>query len=280
MRKRLKEVKIGKKTVKKTKKMRKLIKKTLNFEEKEGIISISLYMDASDIVELNVVTPSLNSIYFKERHSMSNENNGQASPQEVKQKGERNGKEMYNIEMLANYVVQLFFRCEEKYNCTNTKIEKILAISALAFMKNDETLFEEAIVKKNCGLGVAYLPLKFQGVIIDGGLEGEKKSLNYSCLKNELPEIPRYINDEENILDSKVKALLTKVFLQFGAYKSSDIGALLDSFKSEISIVNKLYSEPIVDSDKVRAFFSDKHIINMYKNNEVFEFILNYENEN
>lgn len=187
----------------------------------------------------------------------------------------RTGRTMLNLQNAAKYMVQFYYFTEEKYSCTNAKIEKLLSIASLIEMKFGNQLFIEAIYNKNCGIGFPQLGETLLADMTSGTYTCETRindtiNPNLSC-----PAY--YITDIQ--LNENEKNLFTNVFREFGAYDSKKLGKVIDQFKDEILIFNN-DNQMTVDFKKTQDFFNDKTKKEIYKNNRVFTYISNYIMEN
>lgn len=181
----------------------------------------------------------------------------------------------------ANYLVQLFIKCDGKYGCTKTKLEKLLCIANIKYMKDGKELFEENMCIRRCGIGISYdFPTYLLGdiVISNESIKGElndstNNPIDESCIKDILFN-PQY-NEFVDMLTNDDKEALLKVFLAFGGYSSLEIGNALDDFKYELS-ESKEEGSSIIMKNCIE-FFND--IVNsddaQYRNNEIVRFILN-----
>lgn len=185
------------------------------------------------------------------------------------------GDFMVNVVDAANYIVQLFFKTEQKYNCTQTKLEKLLSIANMICMKNNDILFDSEIIIKPCGVGISKMPIQFFGDIVIGSVEETDSPIEWCEIKESLLCPLRYTSEEENKLTDDEKRLLTDVFLQFGNCRALSLGLHIDAFKNKICTVGTDLNHSYVDASKVSVFFAHEDPDN-YINNKVFLFIKNY----
>lgn len=185
----------------------------------------------------------------------------------------------------ANYLIQLYYQTGEKYYCNIAKLERLLCIANFIAIKNDLPLFNDCMTIRNFGTGVPILYTNFLGDIC--GIKGSRFSNDleiYECRKpipiNELDptrRIPPIYEIHNNELTKLDKQLLKDVFLRFGAYSTKDTAFYIDDFKNEIAGTE--YSnrnELIVDTNKIKRFFTDNNKLEEYKDNEVVQFVFNY----
>lgn len=150
-----------------------------------------------------------------------------------------------NLEQAANYLIQLFYRTNQRYSCTRTKIGKLLSIVAFVYAYEDKKLFSESIYKYNdCGTSFNELKL-FLGREVymkDRYLDDEqpyKGDFNY-C--NDIPKDYQYI---ENI-DECLRTNIEEVFKKFASYPPVSLGNCINT------IVN--YKDMVDEMGKINLF--------------------------
>ncbi len=189
-------------------------------------------------------------------------------------KGVKKGIHMVNVIGAAKFIVQLYYKCDSRYKCSRTKLEKLLTIASLTVMKNGDELFVDKITINQCGTGIPALSNKFLPDLI-GGVEdedGNPISRAMVCNSVEAPSI--YKIEETEKVDSKIEKLLEDVFINFGNYKAVELGKKLDEFKCELSVSSDLYDRDIICSTKVHDFFVRNN--ESLGGNEIYSFIFNY----
>ena len=150
-----------------------------------------------------------------------------------------------NLKEATNYLIQLFFKTNQKFSCTRTKVGKLLSIVAFKYAFQDTRIFDEIIYRypPNCGTLIKDLMLFIpRDVYIRDVSLGDNDSCNiisegFSCCI----DIPAQYKDVGTI-PGEVKDEIEKVFKLFGAYPASDLGSLLNP------IVEQVVVEP---SDKI-----------------------------
>lgn len=191
-------------------------------------------------------------------------------------------KKMTKILGAANYLIQIVIKCDGKYGCTKTKLEKLLCIANIKYMKDGKKLFQQEMRIRRCGIGILYdFPTYLLGdiVIPSDNINKEFNNnandpIDKSCINENVTYNPQY-NEYVDLLTDEDKEILLKVFLSFGGYSSLEIGNMLDVFKYELS--NGHDEESNIVMEKCKAFFNN--IANsddtQYRNNEIIRFILN-----
>ncbi len=160
----------------------------------------------------------------------------------VKEKGtriERRGKTdtmfimtKVNILDAAKFMIKLYYKTGEKYRCTLTKIEKLLAIADLIAMRDGNELFSYPIVSHDCGVGFPVLSNFFYSNIISGG--EEKKEYITDDL-DEATLIPKlYQIDEDTIFSPYLKNVLIDTFRKFGDWTARDLGLAINEIKPNL----------------------------------------------
>lgn len=183
---------------------------------------------------------------------------------------------MVKILGAANYLVQLFVKCERKYSCSKTKLEKLLSIANLKCIKNGNKLFDEKVIEiKDCGVGLSYnFPTYLCGDIVLALLNDKnnkatspKRQIPETDINNSIKHNTQYDKDVNDLTEEDKKCLLN-VFLEFGAYDSSILGSLLDEFKYEL--VNNQVDGEKINFKKCQSFFNRKSDTN----NEILKYII------
>ena len=194
---------------------------------------------------------------------------------EVSKKKRMNNQNLINVIDAAKYLIQFFYKSGEKYHCTKTKIEKMLTIAFLTFIKNDRKLFSSKIYIAECG---TYIPL-LSRFIFGNITEGQIPENNLKIDKNVALDgnIPPLYSIETQVSED-IHNILADVFYAFGNYEPSHLGKLLDEFKMEISIEDEEDpSKSIIDSEKAIKFFNEK---SYKKTNDIIDYIVNYSSDN
>ena len=130
-----------------------------------------------------------------------------------------------NLRHATNYLIQLFYRSEQRFSCTRTKIGKLLSIVAFKYARKSIRLFDEDICKyQQCGTAINELKLLLErDIYIQEDYEDSKNRVDCSNLKDNLDCIPSlYL--EIGALDPNVKKTIEDVFCRFGAYSPLDLG--------------------------------------------------------
>ena len=135
----------------------------------------------------------------------------------------------------ANYLIQFFYKTNQKYSCTRTKIGKLLSIAAMKCARLGIQLFAEEIFKYDgCGTtinglnGIIDRDIYFEYEYLDKREIIQDTIQENSFIPSQYAEISR--------LDMDVKKLIEDVFVRFGSYSASDLGSCIN---------------PIVDCDKL-----------------------------
>lgn len=183
------------------------------------------------------------------------------------------------IKDMAYYLILLFYKTNRKYGCYRAKINRLLTIFVLCNLKNKPNLKDSKfyITEHFMGLREINEIIKERDIYINFNNNDSKEPIIEEFI--EPKDIPiRYKEIIDNIeLNDETKNILEIIFRQFGSYSINDLAPLIDSFKS---FLTENYSdEPIsIDVDKFYTFINLNEIKEKYKDNEIFNFILNYYN--
>lgn len=189
-------------------------------------------------------------------------------------------KDMDNIDIFdaAKYIVCLYYKVDKPYTCSRTKIEKLLAIADLVFIKYSKRLFPKwPIYINSCGIGYRVLPTDSLLFPIDNIKTGnsctefsDKLTIN---LDNERDIPSMYAIDFPEGNERKV---LEEVFCRFGACTAKLIGSAIDEFKIYIQsdMVSDSGLKDKVDVEKATEFFT--HDNGLLKTNAIAKFIAEY----
>ena len=184
-----------------------------------------------------------------------------------KRQGSKNA--MANVLGAANYLAQLFIKCDGKYGCTKTKIEKLLSIANLIYMKKGELLFDENICIRDCGVGIRFnFPAHLCGnVVLPSSSVVEGVPISPSDI-NENITFSSQFNIDVHLLNDNDKDALRSVFLRFGNYESQTLGDKINEFKANLSRTGAI-GEPVLVDRCIQFFSCDDD-----NNNEIIRYIL------
>ena len=168
----------------------------------------------------------------------------------------------------TNYLIQLFYKTDQKYSCTKTKIGKLLSILAFKYAVKEIELFDEKIYRyPKCGtlikeLGVR-IPLDVYRRDFDEKDNDGKKMISVDELKHGT-FIPKSYRDI-SMCYSWEREAIEDLFLNFGAYSTSDLADELNpivEYKGICEPDGSINLEAIAHLDK-----------NQFPNNKVVEYI-------
>lgn len=137
----------------------------------------------------------------------------------------------------ANYLVQFFIKCNDKYGCPDKKMEKLLFVADMICLKNGFSLFDDDIVIVNCGVRISYkFPSYLRGDIVKQEKQLVKSNvcIPISDIDESIDYHEIYTIETKNLSEQK-KEIIKSVFLRFGAYESSKLGELIDGFKNSLA---------------------------------------------
>lgn len=176
-----------------------------------------------------------------------------------------------NILEAAKFVVQLYYKAEQRYNCTLTKVEKILAIADLIVMRDGTEMFSDKIVSHDCGVGFPVLSSFLYSNIISGG---DEQSQPITCTLNEKVDIPKLYQISDDF-PNYAKEILTRVFREFGDFTAKDLGLSFNLFKNGILANELIDNEKVIDEKKVPLYFKNKND-SLLNSSSVYKFIYTY----
>lgn len=164
---------------------------------------------------------------------------------------------MQKIVGAANFIIQHFIKCDGTYSCSKTKLEKLLAIANLKFLKDGRQIFDNAILTRRCGVGIDIeFPRYLCGDVVIGTSSVEHESkIELDCFQPDLPYSSIY-DTYVNILSNEEKDVLREVFFTFGGYKRETLGEWLNEFKE--FLVDKPGVDEPISMEKCREFFKYK----------------------
>lgn len=163
-------------------------------------------------------------------------------------KGTIEGLEEVNASLreITYYFIQLFYKTNKRYSCTQTKMGKLLSILAFRYAKrNKQKLFNEMIFRYPPCCGTLIKDLVFIPKDIYTRELGQVDFDDSQHIDDELidnVEIPLEYRKTDN-LSASLKSDIEYVFREFGAYPGDVLGTLLNPIVQKI-IDND--SEPIV----------------------------------
>lgn len=196
---------------------------------------------------------------------------------ELKLKNLNNYSSSVDVVDAAYYMLQLFCKTEGKYNCNRFKIEKLLAIAQLVFMRHNRTLFADDILVNNSGVSIPVLVYyvfcsDIKGKKPDNGKKIDEIEINNLAIfpsiyriKNEIPEF--------------VQDLLKKIFLKFGNYSEQNLAEIFNTFTWLISTSKSDFSNrkvEVIDCYKTFNFFDSEIAVKKYQN-DIIDFVDKYD---
>lgn len=194
------------------------------------------------------------------------------------------GEGMDNIDNIdifnaAKYIVCLHYKADKQYTCNRTKIDKLLAIADLVFIRHSKRLFpNQPIYINGCGIGYRILATNSYLFPIDNMINGDSRA-DFSdnlvvILSDDNREVPSMYS--VSLPDGPQRKVLEDVFCRFGAYTAKLIGSTMDEFKgflkSDMSCDTDSNDE--VNVERANVFFT--HGNDLLKTNVIAKFIAEY----
>lgn len=132
----------------------------------------------------------------------------------------------------ANYLIQLYYRTDQKYTCNIWKIEQLLSIYYLwCVSRNVDSFYCFEIIPIWYGFGITNPNKFFFSDIIIGSVKE-----NLQDIDDELKDaiIPPLILTRYNVPSPYAKYLLLRNFREFGNYSCQDLAQFLNEIKSNV----------------------------------------------
>ena len=189
----------------------------------------------------------------------------------------------FEMDVLASYLVSLFYKSKKNYSCTRQKIFKLLALNSLCNINHPEllnTLYvdDEIITTKDPSLVLfinrdVYIRYPF--------CDDKKKFLDQF---DEDVKIPNMFNNRLNRceLDVNSKKILEDIFRNFASYPIGDLIKMINEILPLIKEIVKTKNYILKESnylynhykkEKYELIFSYYNTNEKYKDNEVFLFL-------
>ena len=183
----------------------------------------------------------------------------------------------FEMDVLASYLVSLFYKSKKNYSCTRPKIFKLLALNSLCNINHPEllnTLYvdDEIITTKVPSLVTfinrdVYIKYPF--------CDDKKKFLDQF---DEDVKIPNMFNNRLNRceLDVNSKKILEDIFRNFASYPIGDLNKMINEILPLIKEIVKTKSDYFYNhykKEKYELIFSYYNTNEKYKDNEVFLFL-------
>lgn len=170
--------------------------------------------------------------------------------------------------------------CGKPLFCSRTKIGKLLFILQILWFKcKGEFAFSERIVRDTCGCSIPELSILMYPYIIYGSMQ-ENPSECYIkneslCSEQIMIEVKddfhkRYPYNDVNCVG--LSEMIQSVFLNFGSYQSSKLGALIDEFKDAI------FEDADLNKEKLQRWLNT--LAKAETQNDIIIFLRQYENTN
>lgn len=176
----------------------------------------------------------------------------------------------FSLRDITNSFIQLFFKTEKKYSCTQTKLGKLVSILAFKFARNGILVFNDSIYKylPNCGTFISALNFIPKDIYIrDFESDDPDNMSDITEAFNEDAKIPVQYTVTETIppqLNQEIKT----IFIKFGTYPATNLGDLLNPIVNKISNGND--TEPL---DILRLSSLTKNDFIDAENNKILEYI-------
>ena len=169
----------------------------------------------------------------------------------------------------ARYLIRLYFQTKIKYQCSRSKIDKLLSIANFISIKQGNQMFNETMSVNQCGTSFPMLTWIFREDIMDGINDNfniiDVNSIDENAYYPEFYEYEFLLGNERD--------LLKNIFLRFGSSSAKELGLQINEFIDEISTIVEEAPRPIVDYEKAKDFFQNDEMLEKYSENKIVEFI-------
>lgn len=147
-----------------------------------------------------------------------------------------------NLTKLTNYFVQLFYKTNQRYSCTRTKIGKLLSIFAFEYACEGKRAFKETIHKyDDCGTAIYEIMERFtdRDIYTKCAYEDKISTIpdDYFYSADDSIIIPNEYMDVYD-LDKDVLSRIEKVFKAFGSYSPTELGECINPIVNCDGVVN------------------------------------------
>lgn len=169
----------------------------------------------------------------------------------------------------ARYLIRLYFQTKIKYQCSRSKIDKLLSIANFISIKEDNQMFDEIMSVNQCGTSFPMLTWIIREDIMDG-INEDFNMIDIDSI-DENGYYPEFYESDYPIEDKK--DLLKNIFLRFGSTSTKELGLQINEFVDEISMTKDDFHRPIIDYEKAKEFFQNDEMLEKYKDNKIISFI-------
>lgn len=169
----------------------------------------------------------------------------------------------------ARYLIRLYFQTKIKYQCSRSKIDKLLSIANFISIKEGNQMFDEIMSVNQCGTSFPMLAWIIREDIMDG-INEDFNMIDIDSI-DENGYYPEFYESDYPIEDKK--DLLKNIFLRFGSTSTKELGLQINEFINEISSIVEEGPRPIVDYEKVKEFFHNDEMLEKYSDNKIISFI-------
>lgn len=169
----------------------------------------------------------------------------------------------------ARYLIRLYFQTKIKYQCSRSKIDKLLSIANFVSIKQGNQLFNETMSVNQCGTSFPIISWLIREDIMDG-INDDFSTIDIDTI-DENAFYPFFYESEYPIED--IQELLKNVFLRFGSTSTKELGLQINEFVGEISTIVDGVPRPIIDYKKATQFFSDDKKLEKYPENKIISYL-------
>lgn len=169
----------------------------------------------------------------------------------------------------ARYLIRLYYQTKIKYQCSLSKIDKLLSIANFTSIKQENQLFDETMSINQCGTSFPVISWVIREDIMDG-INEDFSTIDINSI-DENADYPFCYESEYPIEDKK--DLLKNIFIRFGSTSTKALGLQINEFVDEISTTVDDFSRPIIDYEKAKEFFQNDERLEKYRDNKIVLFI-------
>lgn len=198
----------------------------------------------------------------------------------------KNNDKLYNenIETVTDYLISLYYKTGCKYWCQRPQMNRLLTIYKLCTMKYNPDCFEYQFKITDDSIGFygyvltnlmhfdvynAYPYIEPDGKYIEDELD---ETVNIPKL------VPKLFTDIEiTEISEPTKKLIEKIFRKFGNYEVAELAKNIDELIGKLVATNQYWGSHLKQHFHA-DFLWDEECCKLFKDNEIFNFIKNFEN--
>ena len=169
----------------------------------------------------------------------------------------------------ARYLIRLYFQTKIKYQCSRSKIDKLLSIANFISINQGNPMFNETMSVNQCGTSFPVISWLIREDIMNG-INEDFSIIDIDSI-DENAHYPEFYESEYPLEDKK--ELLKNIFLRFGSTSTKELGLQINEFVDEISTIVDGVPRQIIDYEKAREFFQSDEMLEKYSDNKIVSYL-------